>query len=85
MPSYTYSNIPNLDNQCVTQPTQEISSFAFSLPNAEREMEKIKDFVHTTSTTTPTAIHDDRVGRENLNQSKLEFHMIILKPGLGVD
>ena len=50
------SSIPNLENHIATQPSQETSTFAFRLPNTHREMEKIKDFIHTTSTTPPTTI-----------------------------
>ena len=56
MPSYIDSNITDLDNQCVSQPTQEISSFAFSFPNVEREMEMIRQFVQFTSNAPPTII-----------------------------
>ena len=56
------SNIPDLDNHTYIQPSHALSSFPFKLPNAKQEMEKIKNSVHTTSTTTPTTIDWPSIG-----------------------
>ena len=66
------SNISHLDNQTYIHPSHEVSSFAFRLPNAEREMEKIKDFVQTASTATPTTIDWPTIGSSPINEYNTE-------------
>ena len=52
----------DLDNHNVTQLVQVVFSFSFRVPNAEQEMENIKEFVHTTSNARVTTIDWPNIG-----------------------
>ena len=66
------SFIPDLENHIATQPSQATSTFAFRLINTHREMEKIKDFIHTTSMTPPTTIGWPDIGSSPINEYNIE-------------
>ena len=66
------SSIPDLENQIATQPSQVTSKFVFIFPNTYREIEKIKYFIHTTSTTLPTTIDWTNIGSSAFNKYNIE-------------
>ena len=76
------SSILDLENQIATQPSQATSTFAFKLPNTHREMEKIKYFIHTTSTTPPTRIDWLDIGSSPINEYNTEGLFNIAFPTL---
>ena len=57
----------DLDNQNVTQLVQVVFSFPFRVPNAEQEMENVKEFVHTTSNASATTIDWPNIGSSPSN------------------
>ena len=76
------SSILDLENQIATQPSQATSTFSFIFPNTHLEMEKIKDFIHTTSTTLPTTIDWPDIGSSPINEYNIEGLFNIAFPTL---
>ena len=66
------SYILDLENHIATQPSQATSTFSFRLPNTYRDMEKIKDFIHTTSMTPHTTIDWLDIGSSPINKYNIE-------------